>query len=106
MAMLNLRTVCYALGSIKNKWLELGISFGIPRNKLEEFEEKRDPFSAVIDYYLKGNITDPPPPISWQFIVEALKSEYVGEPGLGSQIHKKYIEDVAGQTQQAMVHYL
>ncbi len=89
---LDLRAVCDALGSIKTKWFEVGIQLGIPRSKLKEFEEERDPLSAVIDYWLNENVTKPDAPISWKTIVKALKSEYVGEPGLAEKISKKYCQ--------------
>ena len=82
--------MCNALGGVKTKWFKIGIQLGIPRNKLEEFEGKEDPLSAVVDYWLRGNVKTP---ISWKSIVEALKSEYVGEPALAETISKKYCQD-------------
>lgn len=93
-AVFDLRAICNALAGIKTKWFEIGIQLGIPRSKLEEFEEKRDPLSAVVDYWLKGNVTESVVPISWKSIVDALKSKYVGEPGLAEQIKQTcYIEE-------------
>ncbi len=85
-----MKNICDALGSIKTKWFEIGVQLGIPRRKLLEFEEERDPLSAVVDYWLQGNVTESVSPISWKSIVAALKSDYVGEPGLAKQISKKY----------------
>ena len=93
----DLRTICSALGSIKTKWFEVGIQLGIPRNKLLEFKEEHDPLSAVVDYWIRGNVTESDVPISWPSIVEALKSEYVGEPGLAEQISKKYYPKEGGK---------
>ncbi len=78
------------MGSIKTKWFNVGIQLGIPRSKLKEFEEERDPLSAVVDYWLEGNVTEPVVPISWKSIVAALISKHVGEPGLAEEISKKY----------------
>ena len=55
-----------------------------------EFQQGLDPLSAVMDYWLRGNITEPAVPISWKSIVMTLKSEYVGEPGLAEHISKKH----------------
>ncbi len=88
-----MRSICNALASIKIKWYELGIQLGIPRNKLLEFKKEDDPLSAVVDYWLRGNVTESVDPISWKSIVAALKSEYVGEPGLAEQISKKYCQE-------------
>ena len=84
------------LGSIKTKWFSIGIQLGIPRSKLLEFEEERDPLSAVIDYWLKGNVTESVTPMSWKSIAVVLKSKYVGEPGLAEQISNKYKQEVTG----------
>ncbi len=65
------------------------MKLGIPRNKLKEFEGERDLLSAVIDYWLR-NVTEPVASISWTTIVRALKSDYVGEPGLAEKISEKY----------------
>ena len=88
----DLKSICNALGSIKTKWLEVGIQLGIPRSKLMEFKKEDEPLSAVVDYWLKGNVTESVVPISWQSIVAALKSEHVGEPGLAEQIRKKHCQ--------------
>ncbi len=72
-----------------HKYFKIGIQLGIPRNKLLQFEhDEDDPPSAVVDYWLRGNVPDVP--ISWKSIVEALKSEHVGEAGLAQKISKKY----------------
>ena len=91
-AKLDLKTICEALGSIKTKWFEFGIQLGISRNKLLEFEKERDPLSAVIDYWLRGNVTESSALISWQSIVAVLKSKYVGETGLAEEISKEYCQ--------------
>ena len=65
---------------------------GIPRSKLLEFQEGRDPLSAVIDYWLRGNVTEPVVSISWESVVATLKSEYVGEPGLAEQVSRRYCQ--------------
>lgn len=78
------------MGSVETKWFKIGIQLGIPRSKLQEFKGECDPLSAVVDYCLKGNERDSNSPFSWNVIVEALRSKYVGESGLAEQISKKY----------------
>ena len=63
----------------------------VPRHKLEEFKEDKDPLAAVVDYWLRGNVEGVS--VSWQSIVEALKSGYVGESGLAKRIAKKYCRE-------------
>ncbi len=98
-----MRTICHALGRVKSEWFTIGVQLGIPHSKLKEFKDECDPLSAVVEYWLNGNVTDQAVPISWKTIVKALKSEYVGEPGLAEEISSKYCpqEDttkVEGQT--------
>lgn len=83
-----LRTVCDELGGVTNKEYEIGIQLGISRNKLQDFRRESDILSAAIDYWLKGNVTDVP--ISWTYLVRALESDYVDEPGLARTICSKY----------------
>ena len=89
-ANLDLRSLCDALGGIAHKWFKIGIQLGIPHNKLLEFQGSPDPLSAVIDYWLRGNVLESASPISWDSIVAALKTKYVGEPGLAEEIIKDY----------------
>lgn len=77
------------------KWFKIGIQLGIPHHKLKEFEEKeRDPLSAVIEYWLAGNVPDSC--ISWKSIAAALEVNCVGEPGLAEHIYQKYCNKVEG----------
>ena len=101
---MNLRIICNVLGSIKSKWLVIGVQLGIPRNKLEEFKKEDDPLSAVIDYWLKRNVRESVVPISWQSIVAALKSVYVDESGLADEINKKYCQEEVKKNGEAN-HY-
>ncbi len=78
--------VCSELGRVRHKWLTLGIQLGIPRHVLEHFKRDDDPLSAAVDYWLRGNVTEVP--ITWDFLVEALKS--VDEKGCADTISKKY----------------
>ena len=85
-----MKNICDALGSVETKWFKIGIQLGIPRDKLQEFKKEDDPLSAVVDYWLRGNVEESVAPISWKTIVAALKSKYVGEPALAEEISKKY----------------
>ena len=88
-----MRIVCNALGSVKTKSLEIGLQLGIPRSKLMEFKKEDDPLSAVVDYWLQGNVLEPAIPVCWKSIVEALNSEYVGELALAEKISKKHCQE-------------
>ena len=58
---------------------------------LQEFKEDDDPFAAVIDYYLKGNIEDCI--ISWRYIVDTLNSEDIEERSLARSLSSKYCQE-------------
>ncbi len=88
---LTLQAVCHELGRIKSQWFNIGIQLGIPQYKLKEFEKEIDPLSAVMDYWLQGNV-EQTKPRSWKSIVEVLKSDHVGQPGLAETIRKKYCQ--------------
>lgn len=89
-----LKTICNVFARIRFKWLEIGIQLGISRNKLLEFENVKDPLSAVVDYWLNGNIEESVSPFTWEFIVEVLKSKHVDAPGLAEMVRKQYLENI------------
>ena len=76
----------------KHKWLEIGVQLGISHRKLLEFKKEDDPLSAAVDFWLCGNVEGVP--LTWRSVVEALKSEHVGEPGLARVVEKKYHSEV------------
>ena len=83
-------TVCEALEGVRTKWFEIGIGLGIPQTKLLEFKEESDPLSAMVGYWLMGSATEfGGKPMSWNAIVEVLRSHDVGEPGLAEQISRE-----------------
>ena len=82
--------MCNELGTVRHKAYDIGIQLGVPRSKMMEFKQQGDLLSAAVDYWLSGNVPDVP--ITWESIVEALESDYVGEPGCASKIRTKYCE--------------
>ncbi len=67
----------------------MGIQLGIPRHVLKQFEKEDDPLSAVVDYWLEGNVMKPATPVSWKSVVAALEAESVEEKALAESISKK-----------------
>ena len=78
------------LGSLDHKWFQIGIQLGIPRNVLEKFEGVKDPLSAIIDFWLEGNVQDKDAPVTWATLAAALKSSHVGAPAIAKRIMNKY----------------
>ena len=68
----------------------IGIELGVPQYKLKQFEKEDCPLSAVIDYWLNGNIEGAP--VSWRYVVAALESSLVGDTGLANRISRKYCQ--------------
>ena len=75
---------------VAHKWFKIGVQLDVPRHKLKEFEKEDDPLSAVIDYWLNGNVEGVP--VSWRSIVAALESSHVGEIGRANRISMKYCQ--------------
>ncbi len=84
-----MRTVCFELGEVKHKAHEIGIQLGIPYCKMMEFKRDGDILSAAVNYWLSGNLPDVP--ITWESLVTALESDYVGESGCAKKIKDKGI---------------
>ena len=55
-------------------------------------EKEVDPLSAVVNYWLQGNVTESVVPITWKSIVAALKADSVQETALAEEIRKKYCQ--------------
>ena len=89
---MTLKDVCAALAKVKTKWFIIGVQLGIPRHKLQEFKYDLDPLSAVVYYWLRGNVTESDDPISWQTIVAVLKCDYIEESKLAEIINAKYCQ--------------
>lgn len=87
---LNVRTVCNELSSVEHKAYRIGLQLGVPHCKMIVYKQQQgdDALSTAIDYWLRGNAPDVP--ITWNSIVEALKSHHVGEAGLAEAIATKY----------------
>ena len=87
----DLKNVCSELSEISSKRFKIGIQLGISHSQLKEFEQEDDPLSAIVNFWLRGNVESVP--VSWKSIVEALKSKHVGETGLANMISKKYCQE-------------
>ena len=84
----DLRTVCNELDDVKHKAYETGIQLGIPCRKMLVFQQEGKVLSAAVDYWMCGNVESVP--ITWNSIVEALKSNQVRESGYAKAIEQKY----------------
>ena len=85
---LHLHTVCELLAKVRHKWWTIGTKLHIPYQKLREFEVESDPFEAIINYWVKGNIPDVP--VTWTSIIAVLESSAVDERRLAQVISEKY----------------
>ena len=69
---------------------KIAIELGIPFCKIEMFKKDGDFFATTMDFWLKGNIVNVP--ITWEYLVTSLESDYVSEIGLAVDIKKKYCQ--------------
>ena len=88
---LNLANICEELGSVKHRLFQIGIQLGIPYEDMKILEKDSDPLSAVIDYWLRGNVKGAS--VSWKSLVKALKSSHVAERGQAKRIEEKYCQE-------------
>ena len=87
---LDLSTICEELATVKYKWRGIGLQLHVPYHKLKEFEDTKNPFVEVINYWLNGNVKDVP--VTWRSIVTVLESSSVDKRGLAKTITKKYCQ--------------
>ena len=85
---LDLKTVRNALSTVSLQWYEIGIQLGIPRLKLEKLKNDKDPLTAIVDYWLLGNIKDVQ--VSWAKLVSVLRTDHVDESGVAARISKEH----------------
>lgn len=82
--------ICNALARVSERWFQIGIQLGIPREKLDSFKNEVDPMSAVINYWLNGNVIGSE--ISWRTIAGVLRAPAVGEIGLATELRERYCQ--------------
>ena len=87
---LDLSTIHEELITVKYKWRDIGLMLNVPYYKLREFGKESNPFAAIIDYWLKGNVEDVP--VTWRSIVAVLESNSLDEKGLARTIMNKYCQ--------------
>ena len=100
-ASLKLRTIINELAEVKPKAHDIGIQLGVPLAKIVAFKGEGDLLTSVIDYWLRGNVSDVP--VSWWFIVEALESKSVDESGCARRIREKYCQNVNSEGDEGNV---
>ena len=89
-AALDLRSVTNELGSVMNKWYQIGVQLGISEAKLGQIEadyhtvDRR--FSEVISFWLKENTQVA---VSWNSLIDILESPFVNEKGLANKLREK-----------------
>ena len=90
-AVLDLRSVTNELGSVMDKWFQIGVQLGLSETKLHQIESDHRTadrcFSEVIIFWLKGNTQVA---VTWKSLVEVLESSFVNERGLAKRLREKY----------------
>jgi hypothetical protein len=87
---LDLRTITNELGSVIDKWFQIGIQLGLSEFKLRQIRADCHTvhmcFTEVISFWLNGNTKVA---VSWESLVEVLESSFVDEKGLASSLREK-----------------
>ena len=75
------------------KWYKIGIRLKVPVDKLDgirsQFSEPGDQLCEMLKEWLKGAAGSRP---TWGALVEALRSQTVGEPKLADQLEAKHCQ--------------
>ena len=90
-AVLDLRSVTNELGSVMDKWFQIGVQLGLSETKLHQIESNHRTadrcFSEVVIFWLKGNTQVA---VTWKSLVEVLESSFINERGLAKRLREKY----------------
>ena len=82
---LDLRNLAGKLSRVMYKIDKISVQLGIPIYVLKNNKNQEPSF--FLDYWLSGNVSNSD--ISWNTVIKALKSAYVGEPGLARQLERE-----------------
>lgn len=75
--------MCKELSTIKPHWRAFGMNLGVPKHKLDEYEDKKEPLFEVINYWDAGNIKDKPV-MTWKAVADTLRC--IEKPNLAKAI--------------------
>jgi hypothetical protein len=88
-AVLDLRSITNELGSVIDKWFQIGVQLGVDESKLRQIEtdyhtlDRR--FSEMISFWLNGNTQVA---VTWMSLVQVLESRFISEKGLAKQLRE------------------
>ena len=76
------------MSEVRRKWWDIGLGLSIPYDKMREFEVQSDPFEAVIEFWINGNVSETP--VTWRSLAAALDAS--SEKNLAEMIKLKYCQ--------------
>ena len=89
-AAVDLQQVTNELGSIVQKWFQIGVQLGVSEGKLHQIEADyritERCFSEMIIFWIKGNTHVP---VTWKSLIQVLESSFVNERGLAVKLREK-----------------
>ena len=95
----NLRDLLEETLSSSTKWYKIGLRLDVPVDKLDgirrEFSDQEDCLCEMLKEWLKGAAGTRP---TWHVLVEALRSQTVGETQLADQLEMKYCFTLHGES--------
>ena len=87
---MDLRSITNELGSVIDKWFQIGVQLGVGESKLRQIRADNNTvhmcFTEVISFWLNGNTQVA---VSWESIIDVLESHFVNEKGLANQLREK-----------------
>ena len=89
-AVLDLRSITNELGSVIDKWFQIGVQLGVSESKLRQIRADNHTvhmyFTEMISFWLNGNTQVA---VSWESIINVLESHFVDEKSLANQLREK-----------------
>ena len=85
-----MKNVIDELACVRGKWYDIGVQLDLSDTELHEIEANyhftNRQFSAVINFWLRGNTLIP---MTWESLIKALESPPVNERGLAKKLREK-----------------
>ena len=102
----NSETICEELRPVSFKWFKIGIQLGLPHKDVKRLtkEDQESSLKAIIEFWMAGDEKEWTVPINWQSVVQALRSDHVGEAEFAKQVYFKFCRKNIVKVDKGMLH--
>ena len=74
----------------RTKWYDIGLMLGVPVDTLDSVQSETDELGACLRKMLASALKSMNPKLTWNHIIDALKSVVVSEESLADTLSRKY----------------